>query len=224
MTETKFPKDYKSFVMYKEWGQHLQMLSDEEVGRLMRAVYALISDEDIPELGDRTITVIFNMMKECIMRDAAKWEETRQTRRENGAKGGRARAQNQAKLSEAKPGLANQAISKSEYSSNNNSNSDNKSESESVNSTCYSEVNLSEEELDDLVRQADRLTVERYILKIIDWQRKNRKQSSKPYISIKKWIEEDGARPKSPYNENGISTEEYDAFARSIDFDTLSTK
>ncbi|MBR6337424.1 MAG: hypothetical protein IKR76_06795, partial [Ruminococcus sp.] len=39
----------KSFVMYKEWERHFDMLEDEEVGRLMRAVFAFVAREEEPE-------------------------------------------------------------------------------------------------------------------------------------------------------------------------------
>ena len=217
-------EERKSFVMYTEWAQHFEMFTDEELGRLLRAVYSFVSGEEQTELGDRSLIIVFNMMRECITRDQQRWEETRQKRRENGAKGGRPKKAEKTDAFSENQSKAKKAVSESESESESEYESNSKSDSESVNSTCYSEVDLSEEEMSDLVRQADRLTVDRYILKIIDWQRRNKKLNSKPYISIKKWIEEDGARPKSHYNENGISTEEYDAFARSIDFDKLSTK
>lgn len=87
----------------------------------------------------------------------------------------------------------------------------------------FTQVCLSEEERLALEGLSDRLTVERYISKIIDWQVKNQKLNTKPYVSIKKWIDEDKVRPAPKIGTGGISTEEYDAFARSIDFDKLST-
>lgn len=84
----------------------------------------------------------------------------------------------------------------------------------------FTQVCLSEEERLALERLSDRLTVERYISKIIDWQVKNKKLNTKPYVSIKKWIEEDGAKADS---HTGPDTKEFDEFADSVDFSRLST-
>ena len=230
-TEKNYHRDNKSFMLYKEWGEYINMLDDRQAGLLFKALFEFVINEKEASLEGMT-AMAYAVMRNAIDRDGKKWEEKCRVSAQNGRKGGLAKASN------AKQGLANLADKDKEKDKDKDKEkekdkdkekdrekeNDNESESESDKEARYSEVDLSEEELADLVRHADRLTVDRYILKIIDWQRKNRKLNSKPYISIKKWIEEDGARPKSPCNENGISTEEYDAFARSIDFDKLSTK
>ena len=224
-TEKNYHRDNKSFMLYKEWGEYINMLDDRQAGLLFKALFEFVINEKEAALEGMT-AMAYAIMRNAIDRDGKKWEEKCRVSAQNGRKGGLAKASN------AKQGLANLADKDKEKDKDKDKEKDkekdrekeNDNVSESDKEARYSEVNLSEEEMSDLVRQADRLTVDRYILKIIDWQRRNKKLNSKPYISIKKWIEEDGARSKSPYNENGISTEEYDAFARSIDFDKLSTK
>ena len=226
-TEKKYHRDNKSFMLYKEWGEYINMLDDRQAGLLFKALFEFVINEKEAALEGMT-AMAYAIMRNAIDRDGKKWEEKCRVSAQNGRRGGLAKASN------AKQGLANLADKDKEKDKDKDKEKEKDKEkdrekendnvSESDKEARYSEVNLSEEEMSDLVRQADRLTVDRYILKIIDWQRRNKKLNSKPYISIKKWIEEDGARSKSPYNENGISTEEYDAFARSIDFDKLSTK
>ena len=219
----------KSFVMYMDWYEVVSMLDDKQAGALVKALYEFEVNGKVPKL-DQITAVAFTVMKSTLERDRKKWEETTQKRRENGLKGGRPKKANgfSQKQTEAK-----KADNVNENVSDNDNESDNasvsKNESVSVNDASLSKferVELSEAEKQDLIGQSDRLTVERYILKIIDWQKKNRKLNSKPYISIRRWFEEDGVKPKPQLvkNEGGISAEEYDAFARSIDFDKLSTK
>lgn len=84
-----------------------------------------------------------------------------------------------------------------------------------------SQVKLTDEERAELERLSDRLTVESYIRSIIEWQQKNGKLNTKPYLCIKTWIGEDN---KNRVNEDkGISAKEVEEFAASIDFDKLST-
>ena len=215
--------------MYNDWYEVVSMLDDKQAGALVKALFEFEVNGKVPKL-DQITAVAFTVMKSTLERDRKKWEETTQKRRENGLKGGRPKKANgfSQKQTEAK-----KADNVNENVSDNDNESDNasvsKNESVSVNDASLSKferVELSEAEKQDLIGQSDRLTVERYILKIIDWQKKNRKLNSKPYISIRRWFEEDGVKPKPQLvkNEGGISVDEYDAFARSIDFDKLSTK
>ena len=230
----------KSFVMYMDWYEVVSMLDDKQAGALVKALYEFEVNGKVPKL-DQITAVAFTVMKSTLERDRKKWEETTQKRRENASKGGIAKAAKAKKnlpnakneLPNAKNDLANLPDNVNENVSDNDNESDNasvsKNESVSVNDASLSKferVELSEAEKQDLIGQSDRLTVERYILKIIDWQKKNRKLNSKPYISIRRWFEEDGVKPKPQLvkNEGGISVDEYDAFARSIDFDKLRTK
>ena len=84
----------KSFVMYCEWGSSFEEFTDEELGQLIRAVYAFVTKGEETTLGDRSLRIIFNTMKECFIRDGEKWEEVRQLRSEAGSKGGRPKKAN----------------------------------------------------------------------------------------------------------------------------------
>ena len=59
----------------------------------------------------------------------------------------------------------------------------------------FSVVSLTDDERAELVRLSDSLSVEVYIKKIVAWQQENKKMCSKPFITIKGWIEEDKAKP-----------------------------
>lgn len=58
-------------------------------------------------------------------------------------------------------------------------------------------VSLSDNERSELDRLSDSLSVEVYIKKIIAWQQENKRLCSKPFITIKNWIEEDKPRKKA---------------------------
>lgn len=51
---------------------------------------------------------------------------------------------------------------------------------------------LPENEYSELVKMSDRLSVDKYIEKVISWQNKSGKKCNNPYETIKSWIEKDG--------------------------------
>ena len=89
----------------------------------------------------------------------------------------------------------------------------------------YSKVNLTDEEKAHLISLSDCLTVERYIQKIRDWQIRNRRINPTPYLTINRFFNEDNIKPHPVRQEEykGISVEDYEAFARSIDLSRVTT-
>ena len=323
MTEKNYLCDNKSFVMYKNWESQFEMLNDSELGELIRAAFRFVATGEVPTFGDRALTMTFNMMKECFVRDAEKWEETRERIQErntvNGSKGGAPKGnknaakrkgsdvsnEKQPKTTQASKSTqttettqsvekqpkqpvnvnvndnvnvnANETVNVNEtVTANENAdvnepvsmtvsepvNEDNyftrlaarKEQehdrqadrqadkmtnnfwnAEKNNSPDFEKVDLTDAEREHLIRLSDRLTVDRYIENIRKWQVKNRRLNSKPFVSIRRWIEEDGAdrkpaepvsKPVGSYDESkpmslsnfksGIGCDEFDAFANEL--------
>ena len=107
----------ESFVFYTSvWPQLFKMLeSDEERGQLIMAIIDYVSLETLPNGNySRAFLGAFEIMKEQLDKDAAKWQQTIQARTENGKKGGLAKASNAkqmlANASKSKQSQANQAV------------------------------------------------------------------------------------------------------------------
>jgi len=83
-------KNKKSFIMYTDYQKHINRLSDEEAGRLIKAVLEYTNTSIEPELSPAA-DMAFSFIKEQIDRDLEKWEETCQKRSEAGKLGGRPR-------------------------------------------------------------------------------------------------------------------------------------
>lgn len=93
-----------SFVFYTSvWPQLFKMLeNDEERGQLIMAIIDYVSFETLPsDNHSRAFVGAFEIMREQIDKDADRWQQTIQSRSENGKKGGLAKASN------AKQNLAN---------------------------------------------------------------------------------------------------------------------
>lgn len=79
-------EDKKSFVLYKNWGDFVTNMTDEEAGQLLKAIYALeVNGEDItPE--NRVAALIFDGIKGKLIEDIEGYAKTCNKRSENAKK------------------------------------------------------------------------------------------------------------------------------------------
>lgn len=79
----------KGFLLYFDYRRHLSLLSNEERGRLLMALFDYAETGKAPELEGSAVQMAFSFIASQLDRDAAKYAETCQKRREAGQKGGR---------------------------------------------------------------------------------------------------------------------------------------
>lgn len=89
----------KAFLMYCDYRQHLALLSDEECGKLFIAILDYAESKKAPKLTGAA-AMAFSFIKAQMDRDSVKYEERCAVNRENGAKGGRPRKQQEAEASD----------------------------------------------------------------------------------------------------------------------------
>lgn len=77
-----------SFVLYTEYDQHLELLTDEECGRLFRAIMQYAATGESPDLVGAE-RMAFSFIRAQMERDNERYEETRKKRSEAGKLGGR---------------------------------------------------------------------------------------------------------------------------------------
>lgn len=85
-----------SFVIYTEWSDQFELLNDHQRSVLIMAIFDYQKGESIPEM-DATTAMAFSFIKKTLDRDAQKWAETVEKRREAGKLGGRPKKQTKAK-------------------------------------------------------------------------------------------------------------------------------
>jgi hypothetical protein len=104
----------KSFILYNDMIDSVDELTDEEAGRLLKAILYFQNDLDCSWF-DRVTLLLLKPLETQFKRDAAKWEDKKSKRVEAGRKGGLAKASNakhcQAMPSDGKQRLANLAVS-----------------------------------------------------------------------------------------------------------------
>lgn len=73
--QKNYHTDNKSFMVYKEWEEYLKMLTDEEAGRMFRALFAFAARGEEADF-EGAAAMLFAVMKNCLERDGKKWEDT----------------------------------------------------------------------------------------------------------------------------------------------------
>ena len=78
----------KAIIVYSDWIDKFEELSDEEAGRLIKHFFRYVNDLN-PVAPDRTTKLMFIDIENSLKRDLKKWEIRAERSRENGNKGGR---------------------------------------------------------------------------------------------------------------------------------------
>lgn len=83
----------ESFPFYRNFGAVFNTLTDEEAGRLLKAVvaYAFTEEEPVFDQSERVVQIAFALLKVNMDASIAAYVKTVETNRENGKKGGRPR-------------------------------------------------------------------------------------------------------------------------------------
>ena len=74
-------KKRKSFILYTDYLQHIEGMSDQEIGQLFRAIMLYASGREVPEMKGFA-RMAFSFISLQMDRDNEKWEDTCQKRRE----------------------------------------------------------------------------------------------------------------------------------------------
>ena len=78
----------KSFLVYLDWRQHLELLREEERGRLIMALFDYQETGKLPVFSG-ALQMAFSFIRAQIDRDSEAYERQCSTNQENGKKGGR---------------------------------------------------------------------------------------------------------------------------------------
>lgn len=91
MDKTK-DNEKRGFIVYATLEDQLAFLSDEQVGKLFRAMFVHFRGEE-PVLEDTVVRVTYAGVRSIMDLDREKWERTREARREAGRRGGMSKAE-----------------------------------------------------------------------------------------------------------------------------------
>jgi len=83
----------KSFVLYADYINIFEELTDEEAGQLAKHMFRYVTDQH-PEAENRLIKIAFGPIKQQLKRDLKEWEETIEKRKKAGLASAERRQQN----------------------------------------------------------------------------------------------------------------------------------
>lgn len=79
-------------VVYSDWKDSFEHLTDEEAGKLIKHFFSYVNDEN-PVLKDRLLIASWLPIQKTLKRDLKKWEGFIEKQKANGKKGGRPKTQ-----------------------------------------------------------------------------------------------------------------------------------
>lgn len=79
-------KDKKSFLVYSNWAQTFENLTDDEAGKLIKHVFRYVNDEK-PIAPDRITEIVFEPLKAVLKSDLIKYENVKEEKSISGRTG-----------------------------------------------------------------------------------------------------------------------------------------
>lgn len=89
--------DKNSFLFYLDYEEHLELLTDEQIGQLIKAMIKYEKTGDVPELKGM-VKMAFSFIKTQLDRDREKYNQKCEKNKENGVKGGRPKKNQKEKI------------------------------------------------------------------------------------------------------------------------------
>ena len=194
-----------SFVLYCDWEDIIEDLTDEEVGQLFKAIFAYVNREDVIHFDGRSgVGVAFKTICKQIDVNRRKYEQIVEKRRNAANKRWKNKGddvQNNANNANAFFAMHNDNVNDNDnvnvnVNVNGNERNENVNDNVSPSADDFSAVELSAEQLNSLVSFSSRPLVDFYIAKAKAWQIKNKRKYKDAFKTIKGWIEKD--KTKNP--------------------------
>ena len=91
-----------TFILYTEMHEQMDLLTDEQAGKLIKAVFHYKADMELPEM-DSVTAMVFAFIRQKLDRDEKKYDEVCEKHRKAGAKGGRPKKANGSEENQEKP-------------------------------------------------------------------------------------------------------------------------
>mgnify|MGYP004657340267 CR=1 FL=1 len=203
----------KSFILYADYIKHIGKLSDEDAGRLFKAIFDYVNEGKLPNL-DGMAAMAFSFISNQLDNDLQKYEETCRKRSENVKK-------RWAKANASQNSAANTPDTKNTSAYNcifcNTNDTDN--DIDSVNDTdndidsdidngsvlhnisargAHHTIHLTEQEYKSLCEKYGQAVIDQYIDRIDQYLTTNgKKPYTNHYQTVIKWLESDKVKPLS---------------------------
>ena len=201
-----------SFILYTEQKEVIDKLTDEQAGKLIKAIYEYVETDKMPQL-DSLLEIVIIPFKQNIDRNIDKWEQIKQKRSEAGKIGAEIKKQKQAKQANAnfaKSKEANQAVNVNE---NVNVNDNVNVKDKKIHFADY--VTMTNAEYEKLVSTYSKEFADQCITVLDNYKGANGRKYKSDYRAILSWViekvkQEQAKEPKKQYEQRQYS--DFDKF------------
>lgn len=203
-----------SFILYTEQKEVIDKLTDEQAGKLIKAIYEYVETDKMPQL-DSLLEIVIIPFKQNIDRNIDKWEQIKQKRSEAGKIGAEIKKQKQAKQANvnfAKSKETNQAVNVNE-NVNVNDNDNVNVKDKKIHFADY--VTMTNAEYEKLVSTYSKEFADQCITVLDNYKGANGRKYKSDYRAILSWViekvkQEQAKEPKKQYEQRQYS--DFDKF------------
>lgn len=93
--------DKKSFQLYNDYIEHFSLMSDEDAGKLIKAIFSYVNEQPFEELEGLPL-MAFSFIRSQLQRDRDKYDARCEVNRRNGSLGGRPKKQDESEKTDCK--------------------------------------------------------------------------------------------------------------------------
>lgn len=199
----------KSFILYSDIRETFTALTDEEAGQLIKHILTYVNGIE-PIIENRIVKILFEPIKAQLIRDAEKWNQIIDKRKEAGKLGGLAKGsktkQKVANAKSAKQKLANLAVNDNVNVNVTDNVTVNDNDIKKINIRPF--VNISQSNLDKLYSEYLEHEVSWMLDKLNDYKASTGKKYKCDYSAINVWVKKAFEKEKKEFikDNNTFST------------------
>ena len=199
----------KSFILYSDIRETFTALTDEEAGQLIKHILTYVNGIE-PIIENRIVKILFEPIKAQLIRDAEKWNQIIDKRKEAGKLGGLAKGsktkQKLANAKSAKQKLANLAVNDNVNVNVTDNVNVNDNDIKKINIRPF--VNIYKSELDKLYSEYLEHEVSWMLDKLNDYKASTGKKYKCDYSAINVWVKKAFEKEKKEFikDNNTFST------------------
>lgn len=200
----------KSFILYLDYKMHFDLLTNEQKGILINALFEFAENGEVQKFEDKVVEMAFSFISVQMKRDKEKYDEVCERRREAGKLGGRPKKPNGLDEKAKKPNgfLEKQTKAKKPDTDNDTDTDTDNDNDNDIKRTCkpspappksskkkfgeYGNISLTDEQYNQLVKDYGEPVMNDYIRRMDEYIQMKGKKYKDCNLALRNWIKKDG--------------------------------
>lgn len=198
----------KSFILYLDYKMHFDLLTNEQKGILINALFEFAENGEVQKFEDKVVEMAFSFISVQMKRDKEKYDEVCERRREAGKLGGRPKKPNGLDEKAKKPnGFLEKQTKAKKPDTDNDTDTDTDNDND-IKRTCkpspappksskkkfgeYGNISLTDEQYNQLVKDYGESVMNDYIQRMDEYIQMKGKKYKDFNLALRNWIKKDG--------------------------------